>query len=211
MQLARCSPEEIDPRISRALDDVDALITILPLPFAVELAGTRPRTRPARRSPGPGVAAPPVGDARHRRAALAATPTATRSVRDAVGDLLHICRDDEAPRIAIEVLGPTRVFVEGQAVDNASARRARVRQLLALLAVEPRLRRDRAMALLWPDLDQTAASRNLRVTLTYLRQLFREPRPGPPRRAAARREVRGRRLAASLSRTSPYLEVRHGT
>ena len=97
-----------------------------------------------------------------------------------MGDLLHICRDDEAPRIAIEVLGPTRVFVDGRPVDNASARRARVRQLLALLVVEPRLRRDRAMALLWPDLDQTAASRNLRVTLTYLRQLFREPRPGRP-------------------------------
>ena len=36
------------------------------------------------------------------------------------------------------------------------------------------------MALLWPDLDQIAASRNFRVTLTYLRQLFREPRPGRP-------------------------------
>ena len=63
--------------------------------------------------------------------------------------------------------------------------RARVRQLLALLVVEPHLRRDRAMALLWPDLDQTAASRNLRVTLTYLRQLFREPRPGHPVGSAA--------------------------
>ena len=72
------------------------------------------------------------------------------------------------------------MLVDGRPVENASARRARVRQLLALLVVEPRIRRERAMALLWPELDQTAASRNLRVTLTYLRQLFREPRPGRP-------------------------------
>jgi len=51
-----------------------------------------------------------------------------------------------------------------------------------LLVVEPNLRRDRAMTLLWPELDQTAASRNLRVTLTYLRQVLRGSADGdtPP-------------------------------
>ena len=116
-------PEEIDPRISRALDDVDALITILPLPFAVELAA---------RAHGLGL---PAGARalewlRHRVGDDAIAELrwqyahGDEVVRDAVGDLLHVCRDHEAPRIAIEVLGPTRVFVEGQAVDNASARRA---------------------------------------------------------------------------------------
>ena len=74
------------------------------------------------------------------------------------------------------MLGPTRVFIGGRLVDSPLARRARVRQLLALLAAEPDLRRERAMALLWPDLDQAAASRNLRVTLTYLRQVLASPR-----------------------------------
>src|SRR5205823_355703 len=49
--------------------------------------------------------------------------------------------------------------------------------------------RDRAMALLWPDLDQAAASRNLRVTLTYLRQLFRDHPAGE--RAAGERAAGG--------------------
>ena len=76
------------------------------------------------------------------------------------------------------MLGPARVFIDGKAADHPASRRARVRQLLTLLAVERNLRRDRAMMLLWPDLDQTAASRNLRVTLTYLRQVLRGEEDG---------------------------------
>ena len=165
--------------ISRALEDTDALLTILPLPFAVELAG---------RAHGLGLAAGARALEWLRRRVGNQVTTEMRwqlahgdeVVQTGVRDLLQIGPEDEPPRIAIEVLGPTRVFVDGRLAENASARRARVRQLLALLVVEPHLRRDRAMALLWPDLDQTAASRNLRVTLTYLRQLFREPRPGHP-------------------------------
>ena len=104
-------------------------------------------------------------------------------MRRAAGELLASGAARPMSPVRIEVLGPTRVFIDGKAADNAAGRRARVRQLLALLVVEPNLRRDRAMALLWPDLDQTAASRNLRVTLTHLRQVFRDqpadPSAGP--------------------------------
>ncbi|BAL91119.1 putative SARP-family transcriptional regulator [Actinoplanes missouriensis 431] len=67
----------------------------------------------------------------------------------------------------VSVLGPLRVLVDGRPVE---LRRRRVRQLLTILAVTGEIDRDRLMDLLWPDLDPAAAARNLRVTLTYLRQ-----------------------------------------
>ena len=161
--------------ITAVLADTDALLTMLPLPFSVELAV---------RAHGHGLSA-----------GLRAVELLRRRVGGNVtGELrwLHDHGDDElcrraagellsggngpVSRVRVEVLGPTRVYIGGRPVDSPLARRARVRQLLALLAAEPDLRRDRAMALLWPDLDQAAASRNLRVTLTYLRQVLASPR-----------------------------------
>jgi DNA-binding SARP family transcriptional activator len=52
-----------------------------------------------------------------------------------------------------------------------------VRTLLALLVVHGTIRRDRAIDLLWPDLGAREGARNLRVTLTYLRQLLEPDRP----------------------------------
>jgi len=98
---------------------------------------------------------------------------ANDAVRKAAADLLRAAETPTAHQVRIEVLGPARVRIDDEVVASPASRRTRVRQLLSLLAVEPAMRRDRAMALLWPDLDQTAASRNLRVTLTYLRQVLR--------------------------------------
>ena len=161
--------------ITAVLADTDALLTMLPLPFSVELAV---------RAHGHGLSA-----------GLRAVELLRRRVGGNVtGELrwLHehgdgeLCRraagellsggNGPVSRVRVEVLGPTRVYIGGRLVDSPLARRARVRQLLALLAAEPDLRRERAMALLWPDLDQAAASRNLRVTLTYLRQVLASPR-----------------------------------
>jgi DNA-binding SARP family transcriptional activator len=165
--------------LAAALEDTDALITMLPLPFSVELAV---------RAHGRGLSAGGRAvELLHRR--LGDNVTAELRwqhehgddiVRRAAGELLASGTARPMRPVRIEVLGPTRVFIDGAAVQNAAGRRARVRQLLALLVVEPNLRRDRAMALLWPDLGQTAASRNLRVTLTYLRQLFRDQLAGEP-------------------------------
>jgi DNA-binding SARP family transcriptional activator len=161
--------------ITAVLADTDALLTMLPLPFSVELAvrahghGLSAGLRAVellRRRVGSNV----TGELRwlheHGDGALC---------RRAAGELLS-GGNGPVSRVRVEVLGPTRVYIGGRLVDSPLARRARVRQLLALLAAEPDLRRERAMALLWPDLDQAAASRNLRVTLTYLRQVLASPR-----------------------------------
>ncbi len=50
-------------------------------------------------------------------------------------------------------------------------------RLLALLVVHRTLSRERATDLLWPDLSPRDGARNLRVTLTYLRQLLEPGRP----------------------------------
>jgi DNA-binding SARP family transcriptional activator len=158
--------------IAAALEDTDALITILPLPLSVELAV---------RAHGLGLAAGirAVELLRRRIGGNVVTELGWQrehgddTVRRAAAELLAAAEAPPAQRVRIDVLGPARVSINDQAVDNPASRRIRVRQLLSLLAVEPNLRRDRAMALLWPELGQTAASRNLRVTLTYLRQVLR--------------------------------------
>ena len=161
--------------ITAVLDDTDVLLTMLPLPFSVELAvrahghGLSAGLRAVellRRRVGGNV----TGELR-----WLVSHGADELTRRAAGELLS-GGSEPASRVRVEVLGPTRVFIDGRLTGSPLARRARVRQLLALLAAEPDLRRDRAMALLWPDLDQAAASRNLRVTLTYLRQVLASPR-----------------------------------
>ena len=71
---------------------------------------------------------------------------------------------------SIEVVGPLRLLVDGRPVDRPERRRARVRELLALLVVFGSVSRERAMDLLWYDLAPADAARNLRVTLTHLRR-----------------------------------------
>ncbi len=165
-------PEPAAVAIATALEETDALITMLPLPLSVELAvrahglGLAAGIRAAellRRRIGDNVLAELRWQHEH----------GDDTVRCAAAQLLASAEAPAAQRVRIEVLGPARVYLDGQAVDNPASRRIRARQLLTLLAVEPNLRRDRAMTMLWPELDQTAASRNLRVTLTYLRQVLR--------------------------------------
>jgi DNA-binding SARP family transcriptional activator len=52
-----------------------------------------------------------------------------------------------------------------------------VRALLSLLVIHRVLSRERAIDLLWPELSGRDGARNLRVTLTYLRQLLEPERP----------------------------------
>jgi LuxR family transcriptional regulator, maltose regulon positive regulatory protein len=165
--------------VSSALEDTDALITMVPLPFAVELAvrahglGLRAGARALERLQqrvGNRVNAELQWQRSH----------GDDTVRRAAADLGDLCPNRMGPRIRIEVLGSARVVVEGRPCQHEALRRIRVRQLLALLVVKRRLTRESATALLWPSLDQAAASRNLRVTLTYLRRLLREAGPRNP-------------------------------
>jgi DNA-binding SARP family transcriptional activator len=176
---ARPPPEQDAAAIAAALEDTDALLTMLPLPLSVEIAarahsfgltaGVRAIELLSRR----------IGQ--NARSELAwQREHGDDVVRQAAADLLGAAETPLAHQVRIEVLGPAQVRIDDTVVVSQASRRIRVRQLLSLLAIEPTMRRDRAMTLLWPDLDQTAASRNLRVTLTYLRQVLRGSANGEP-------------------------------
>ncbi len=77
--------------------------------------------------------------------------------------------------LEIKVLGPLEVDIGGRRSSAAELRRERVRSLLGLLVVRRSLRRAEAAGVLWPDLGDEQALKNLRVTLTHLLKLI-EPR-----------------------------------
>jgi LuxR family maltose regulon positive regulatory protein len=79
-------------------------------------------------------------------------------------------------RLRLAVLGPLLLIRDGIAIAAPELRRERVRQLLAYLLTHDRPSRAAITADLWPDLDEGAASRNLRVTLAYLQNVFEPDR-----------------------------------
>jgi LuxR family maltose regulon positive regulatory protein len=85
-------------------------------------------------------------------------------------------------RLHLRVLGPIALYRDGVPVATPELRRERVRQLLGYLVGHDRPARTAVTAALWPDLDETAAGRNLRVTLTYLQNVLEPERrdPDPP-------------------------------
>src|SRR3712207_8861934 len=68
-------------------------------------------------------------------------------------------------RLELRVLGPMQLRRDGVVVVARELRRERVRQLLAHLLVHDRPTRAAVTADLWPDLDEPAAARNLRVKI----------------------------------------------
>lgn len=99
-----------------------------------------------------------------------------RRLADGASSLLaRIPREPDAV-VAIDVLGPLRVERDGVPHAGGDLRRQRVRELLTMLVVEGTVTRDRAIDALWPELDVGAGGRNLRVTLTYLRRLLEPDR-----------------------------------
>ncbi len=81
-------------------------------------------------------------------------------------------------RLRLRTLGSLELSQEGEPVKAPELRRERVRQLLGFLVTHNRTTRAAVIAELWPDLDEAAGGRNLRVTLTYLQNLL-EPDRGP--------------------------------
>jgi DNA-binding SARP family transcriptional activator len=77
----------------------------------------------------------------------------------------------------VRVLGRLELHRDGVPVVAPELRRERVRQLLAFLLTHDRPTRSAITAELWPDLDEAAAGKNLRVTLAYLNNLL-EPERG---------------------------------
>ena len=77
--------------------------------------------------------------------------------------------------VAVTLLGPFAVAVDGNLVADTEWRSRRARQLVALLALAPnrRLTTEQVMDALWPDLPPDAARANLHKTATLARQAMR--------------------------------------
>jgi LuxR family transcriptional regulator, maltose regulon positive regulatory protein len=151
------------------------VFTVLPLPWSVELAcrlhglGSDDGQRLA------GWLVDRVGGPARDELRHVAAGKRARLAREA-GALLARLPIEPAERLDIAVLGPLELRRDGRRTDPPELRRARVRELLSVLVVEPNLPRDRAVALLWPELDAEAGGRNLRVTLAHLRRLLEPER-----------------------------------
>jgi LuxR family maltose regulon positive regulatory protein len=105
-----------------------------------------------------------------------ATSAVSRTARGLLGTVSH----RPSGVLTIRVLGPLTLERDGLAVHDAALRHQRVRQLLAVLVHHRHLSRRTAMLLMWPDLGESAASNNLRVTLSKLNRVLE---PGRPRDA----------------------------
>jgi DNA-binding SARP family transcriptional activator len=100
-----------------------------------------------------------------RRLADEGTP---RAVKTWARTLLDTLPPTPAAPLRLGVLGPTTLHRAGRAVDHPHWRRERVRALLLVLMARGGGTREALAGSLWPDLDTSAALRNLRVTLSYL-------------------------------------------
>jgi LuxR family maltose regulon positive regulatory protein len=127
--------------------------------------------------------------------------------RDATALLARLPARPATP-LAIGVLGPLEVRHDGTAATGGELRRARVRELLTLLVLEPCISRDRVVNALWPDLDAESGSRNLRVTLTHLHRLLEPARPTGEATFHVRADGTSIRLVGSLYLTVDLWELR---
>ncbi len=164
-------------RAGRPPGNVSALepshvLTSLPLPWSIELAC---RLHATGQSRGVLVAdwlvAHTAGRALEELRHLAEGAAHDEPIRNAAADLLRRLPATPTQHTTVSVLGPLAVAIDLVAAPSAQMRRARVRTLLALLVVHHTITRERAIDLLWPELGPVEGARNLRVTLTYLRQL----------------------------------------
>ena len=74
----------------------------------------------------------------------------------------------ESPLVTVSLLGTSTVHRGLRPVDHPAWGRSRVRELCLHLALVEDRSREGVAAALWPDLEDRAAGRNLRVTLTHL-------------------------------------------
>ena len=78
--------------------------------------------------------------------------------------------------VVVNILGASSIET-GNGVPSSEWRRGRVRALFGLLAQRGSISRARAVDLLWPELDESAGRRNLRVTMSYLTKALEPDRP----------------------------------
>lgn len=163
---------------SAAPDSLDAIAAALPLPWSVELAARAADTG----APwGPALIlrlAELFGEAASAALAhLAGADTQDERVRRGARHAQHAVPVRPTGDVEIRVVGPLEVRRDGRPVDAPGLRRARVRELLSLLVAERSVTRERAIDVLWPDLDLPKGRANLRVTLGHLQRVLEPERP----------------------------------
>jgi DNA-binding SARP family transcriptional activator len=158
------------------IDDPDALLTILPAPLAAELVVHAVAAHGVRGAETIALLAQRAPDATRstlQRLAVDGTSATSAAARSLLGSVPIPPKHT----IRIEVLGPARLLLDGEIVDDRSWRRERVRHLVCALVAHREIRRARLGVLLWPEFDDAAVSANLRVTLSYVQSLL-EPQRG---------------------------------
>ena len=144
---------------------------MLPIPWATELAVAMVAVG---RADGRALLADLGSPARTALRAQSKSPVAPLAA--AARKLLRAIPAAPAYRLRLCVLGPLELRRDGVPVDAAELSRPRVRQLLGYLLVHGKPTRAAITAELWPDKDEADASRNLRVTLTYLQNVLEPDR-----------------------------------
>jgi len=156
---------------SATIPDAGQVVTRLPLPWSVELAVAACRLG----APGGSELVTALAGWSHAATRAELERLATGDRRDLASTATALLADlpiEPGPPLRIDILGPMRLAVGGQLVDRPELRRARVRTVLALLAVRGPLRRDQIIDIVWPDADLDSARQSLRTTLTRLRRLL---------------------------------------
>jgi LuxR family maltose regulon positive regulatory protein len=150
--------------------DWDGVRSQLPVPWAAQLAVA------VAASGGPGAALlrrlGPVSRPPLRALAASPFPKLAAAARSLLGELPAVPRQ----RLRLQTLGPLTLTRDGEEVVDPGFRRERVRHLLGYLLVMGQVPRQRVAADVWPDLDEVAAGRNLRVTLNYLHRVLEPER-----------------------------------
>ncbi|MEZ5138356.1 MAG: BTAD domain-containing putative transcriptional regulator [Acidimicrobiales bacterium] len=83
------------------------------------------------------------------------------------------------PVVELRLLGRASVTIDRRRVPASPWERGRVRELTRHLVLAPSSARDLVADRLWPELTSEAAARNLRVTLSYLRNALDPDRAAP--------------------------------
>ena len=172
------------------------VFTVLPLPWSVELACRLHGGGSPLGASLAGYLLERAGCRAHHELRTAATSADACLARDATA-LLSRLPVAPTTELGIGVLGPLEVCHDGVPSTDRVLRRARVRELLAVLVLEPTIARDRVVELLWPDLDPDAGGRNLRVTLTHLHRLLEPGRAAGEATFHVRADASTIRLVAS--------------
>jgi DNA-binding SARP family transcriptional activator len=172
------------------------VFTVLPLPWSIELACRLHGGGAPLGAALAGYLLERAGCRAHHELRAAAAADDARLARDATS-LLGRLPVAPTSELGIAVLGPLEVCHDGVPAVARELRRARVRELLAVLVVEPTISRDRIVELLWPDLDPESGGRNLRVTLTHLHRLLEPDRTTGEATFHVRADASSIRLVAS--------------